>query len=96
MDCSFRGSMVKLSEETMRLLKEDILGILNENPLKSRFTKEIAKELRRDKEFTLNLLLEMKGLGWIEEIRSKGTGSVRKKWRISDGLVKVWREKESL
>ncbi len=52
--------MVKLSDKTIELLKEDILSILNENPLKSRFTKEISLELRRDKEFTLKLLLEMK------------------------------------
>jgi hypothetical protein len=82
--------MVKLSDNIIKLLKEDILSILNENPLKSMFTKEISFELRRDKEFTLKLLLEMKEMGWVEEVKSKGTGSVRKKWRISNKLFKVW------
>jgi DNA-binding IclR family transcriptional regulator len=84
--------MVKLSEETMKLLKEDILSILNETPERGRFGKEIAKELRRDKEFTLKLLLEMKELGWVKEFNGRGTGSVRKKWKISEGLREAWRE----
>lgn len=88
--------MVKLSEETTKLLKDDILSILNESLLRAKFTKEIAKELRRDKEFTLKLLLEMKTLGWVEEIKTRGTGSIRKKWRISDGLLKAWKKKELL
>jgi len=85
--------MVKLSEETTKLLKEDILGILNESLPIARFTKDIAKDLRRDKEFTLKLLLEMKELGWVKEITGKGTGGIRKKWKISEELLKVWREK---
>jgi len=82
--------MVKLSEKTIGLLKEDILSILNDNPMKSRFTKAISFELRRDKQFTLKLLLDMKEKGWVEEIRGKGAKGIRKKWRISDGLYKVW------
>jgi len=85
--------MVKLSEETIKLLKEDILSILHESLPKSKFTKDIAKELRRDKEFTLKLLSEMRGMGWIEEVRGRGTGSVRKKWRLSEGLLKAWKKK---
>tara|TARA_Y100000034_G_scaffold123849_1_gene171208 strand:+ start:307 stop:558 length:252 start_codon:yes stop_codon:yes gene_type:complete len=82
--------MVRLSDKTIELLKEDILSILNENPMKSRFTKEISLELRRDKEFTLRLLLEMKDKNWVEEVRGRGSGSVRKKWRISDKLFEAW------
>ena len=84
--------MVRLSDETVKLLKEDILSVLNDSLPKSKFTKDIARELRRDKEFTLKLLLEMRGLGWIEEVNSKGTGNIRKKWRITEGLVKAWNE----
>tara|TARA_Y100000310_G_C20306087_1_gene634015 strand:+ start:317 stop:574 length:258 start_codon:yes stop_codon:yes gene_type:complete len=82
--------MVKLSDNTIELLKEDILSILNENPMKSRFTKEISFELRRDKEFTLGLLLDMKEKGWVEDVKGKGSGSVRKKWRITNKLFNEW------
>tara|TARA_Y100000310_G_C20595410_1_gene770249 strand:+ start:969 stop:1226 length:258 start_codon:yes stop_codon:yes gene_type:complete len=82
--------MVKLSGKTVELLKEDILSILNENPMQSRFTKEISFDLRRDKEFTLKLLLDMKEKGWVEEVRGKGAKGIRKKWRISSGLFEAW------
>lgn len=85
--------MVRLSEKTKLLLKEDILGVLNDNPLKCRFTKEIGYELRRDKEFVLGLLLEMKNEGWIEEVNSKGAKGIRKKWRISKNLFEMWNKK---
>ena len=82
--------MVRLSGNTISLLKEDILGILYENQDVNLFTKEIAKELRRDKEFTLQLLLEMKEAGWINEVIGKSSRGIRKKWKISKGLFEVW------
>ena len=85
--------MVRLSGETIRLLKEDILSILNEDPGRSRFTKDIAKELRRDKEFTLKLLLEMKEMNWVEEVFGRNARGNRKRWRINKELLKVWKEK---
>ncbi|MBI2507820.1 hypothetical protein HYV89_02600 [Candidatus Woesearchaeota archaeon] len=88
--------MVRLSEDTVKLLKDDILSILNENPSRSRFTKEIAKELRRDKEFTLKLLLEMKKLNWVEEVFGKNARGNRKRWRISKGLLKAWDKEKRL
>ena len=85
--------MVRLSGETTRLLKEDILSILNEDPGRSRFTKDIAKELRRDKEFTLKLLLEMKEMNWVEEVFGRNARGNRKRWRINKELLKVWKER---
>ena len=74
------------------MLKEDILSVLNERQ-RSMFTKEIAKELRRDKEFTLKLLLEMKELNWVEEVFGRNARGNRKRWRISKSLLKIWDEK---
>jgi len=85
--------VVRLSGETTRLLKEDILSILNEDPGRSRFTKDIAKELRRDKEFTLKLLLEMKEMNWVEEVFGRNARGNRKRWRINKELLKVWKER---
>ena len=84
--------MVRLSESTISLLKEDILGVLNESK-RSMFTTEIAKELRRDKEFTLQLLLEMKKLNWVEEVYGRSARGNRKRWRISNELINVWNKK---
>ena len=87
---------MRLSEETVKLLKEDILSILNENPSRSRFTKEIAKELRRDKEFTLKLLLEMKELNWVEEVFGRNARGNRKRWKINKELLRMWERENKL
>ena len=84
--------MVKLSDGTISLLKEDILGVLNESK-RSMFSTEIAKEIRRDKEFTLQLLLEMKKLNWVEEAYGRNARGNRKRWRISKDLIDVWAKK---
>lgn len=85
--------MVRLGEEKRVRLKEEILSILNESPLKARFTNEIAKELIRDNEFTLKLLMEMRDNGHLKEIRvNKGSYKVRRKWRISDVVLNGWRK----
>lgn len=83
---------MKIGEEKRLKLKEEILAILNDNPLKARFTNEIAKELIRDKEFTLRLLIEMRDDGHLKEIKvSKGKYKVRRKWRISDVILREWK-----
>ena len=82
--------MVRLSEKTISLLKDDILSILYENQDRSMFTKGIARELRRDKEFTLHLLLEMKNVGWVDEVIGKNSRGIRKKWKISQELFEAW------
>jgi hypothetical protein len=60
--------MSKISNNTINLLKDDIISILFENQLKPLLTIEISKELRRDKEFTKKLLLELKNKGILNEI----------------------------
>ena len=66
--------MVKLSSKTLSLLKDDIISILYENQLKPLLTKEIALELRRDKEFTKALLKELKQQGILSEIKKNNKG----------------------
>ncbi|MBS3151450.1 hypothetical protein J4443_03675 [Candidatus Woesearchaeota archaeon] len=85
--------MVRLSNNTINLLKEDILSILYENSGRGMFTKEIARELRRDKEFTLQLLLEMKNVGWVDEVIGKNSRGIRKRWKISRELFEIWNKK---
>lgn len=87
--------MVKLSEKTIQLLKDDIMSILYENPLKAMFTNEIAVELRRNNEFTKKLLLELKKKGLVEEVNKNKRGQEylrNKKWRIPSRVLKVFDE----
>jgi len=83
--------MVKLSSKTLSLLKDDIISILYENQLKPLLTKEIALELRRDKEFTKALLKELKQQGILSEIKKNNKGKEyikRSRWVIKPELIK--------
>ena len=83
--------MVKLSNKTITLLKDDIISILYESQLKPLLTKEIALELRRDKEFTKNLLKELKQQGILVEIKKNNKGKdyiKRSRWIIKPNLIK--------
>ena len=86
--------MVRLSERTIKLLKEDILAILYERPLVPLFTYRISQELRRDNEFTKKLLLLLKKDGFVEEIAQgkKGNFLARRKWKIPNQILKSMRE----
>ena len=76
--------MVKLADKTMALLKNDILAILYESSLKPMYTSHIATELRRDNEFVLKLLLELKKEKLVKEVKKgkRGDYLARKKWII--------------
>ena len=83
--------MVKLSLKTLNLLKDDIISILYENNLKPLLTKEIASELRRDKEFTKTLLNELKQKGILAEVKKNNKGKdyiKRSRWIIKPELIK--------
>ncbi len=85
--------MSRLSEKTKLALKADISSILYENPLRALFTKEISIELRRDKEFTKKLLLEMGKEGLVERIIKNNKGKLYKeriKWRIPERILNIY------
>lgn len=83
--------MVKLSQKTMVLLKNDLMAILYENQLRPLFTNQIATELRRDNEFTKRLLLKLKKEGLVQEIRKNKRGQTylsHIKWGIPSQVIK--------
>ena len=87
--------MVKLSSNTINLLKDDIISILYENNLNPLLTMEIAKELRRDKEFTKRLLIELKEKGVIDQIKKNNKGKdyiKRSRWIINPGVLNKYNE----
>jgi len=87
--------MSKISLNTINLLKDDIISILYENQLKPLLTIEVAKELRRDKEFTKKLLLELKQKGILNEIKKNNKGKEylkRSKWLIKPSIINKYNE----
>jgi DNA-binding IscR family transcriptional regulator len=88
--------MSKISTKLRDLIKDDIISILYENPLKPLFTNQIAIELRRDNEFTLTLLKELEKAGYIQEVKKGKHGNylARRKWKISNVYIKALNEKK--
>ncbi|MAG47950.1 hypothetical protein CL617_05060 [archaeon] len=87
--------MSQISEKTKLALKADISSILYENPLQAMFAKEISVELRRDKEFTKKLLLEMENEKLVERITKSSKGIDYKKrirWKIPERVLQVYDE----
>lgn len=87
--------MVRLSSRTINLLKDDIISIIYENQLKPLLSIEIANELRRDKEFTKGLLLELKKQGILEEIKKNNKGKdyiKRSRWAIKKEVISKYNE----
>ena len=88
--------MVRLSNQLINLIKDDIITYLYNNQLKSYFTNQIAKEVRRDNEFTLKLLIELKQQGLIEQINKNKLGKnylARVKWRIPPDVIKAYEQR---
>ncbi len=88
--------MVRLSIQLINLLKDDIISHLYNNQLRSYFTNEIAKEIRRDNEFTLRLLSELKEQGFVEQIKKNKQGKTylaRVKWRIPNNVIKAYEQR---
>ena len=87
--------MSKISNNTINLLKDDIISILYEKQLKPLLTIEIARELRRDKEFTKKLLVELKEKGILNEIKKNNKGkdyTKRSKWLIKPDIINKYNE----
>ena len=77
--------MVRLSQDKIKLLKDDILSILYESKFQPLFTNQIATDLRRDNEFTKLLLLELEKEGVVERVKKNKLGKAylsRIKWMI--------------
>jgi len=88
--------MVKLSSKMVSLIKDDILTFLYSNQLKSFFTNHIATEIRRDNEYALKLLLDLKQQGLIEQVKKNKQGKnylARVKWRIPPSVIQAYEQR---
>lgn len=88
--------MAKLSARTINLIKDDIISHLYNNQLRSYFTSQIAKEIRRDNEFALKLLSELQEQGLVEQIKKNKQGKqylARIKWRIPNHVIKAYEQR---
>jgi DNA-binding transcriptional regulator GbsR (MarR family) len=80
--------MSSISEEKIRKIKDNIIGILFDSSLKPLNTEEIADELARDDEFVLRLLKQLEKENLVKQIsRAKR----KKLWIMSNDAYKAYK-----
>ncbi len=83
---------MKLSEDKIKKISEQIINLLYLNAPKSLFTSHIAKELARDEEFIKKLLFDLKKKGIVVEVKKNPKGKEyfrRKRWKLSDRVYNL-------
>lgn len=81
--------MSKVSDKVIEKIKEDILYYLYQEGIKAKYTKEIADEIGRDKEFVLRILKDLEKRKLIKNVLKY---KVRKKWVMEDLVYKKYKE----
>ena len=82
--------MSKLSEKTIKNIKEQLINIIFENSPKSLYTNELASLLARDEEFIKRLLLEFKDQGLVEPVTKNHKGKnliSRRRWKLTKAVL---------
>ncbi|MEM4330424.1 MAG: hypothetical protein QW273_00235 [Candidatus Pacearchaeota archaeon] len=87
-----------ISSDKIEKIKEQILFFLFTNYPKSFFTKEISQEIARDEEFTKKILIDLEKNHFVIKINKNSFGrdyKKRIKWRLSNSLYEIYKEKSS-
>lgn len=85
---------MKISEQKIEKISEQILSLLYSKFPSSLFTSDIAKELARDEEFIKNLLCKLKKNKLVVLITKNPKGKEyvrRQRWTLSDSAYKIYR-----
>ena len=85
--------MVKLSTNTIKKIKEQILSELYHSSPKAPYTNQLANLIIRDDEFTKKLLMEMEKENLVEQIKktSKGYQTIRRsRWKLTKNVLKAF------
>lgn len=87
---------MKLSQQKIERISEQILAHLYDSFPNQLFTAQIAQELARDEEFIKRLLYKLKGKGLIVDIRKNSKGIIfirRIKWQLSSKAYEAYHER---
>ena len=88
---------MRLSQEKIDKITEQILSYLYSSFPKNPFTAEIAREIARDEEFIKKLLFDLRERKLIIVIRknSKGEGfSRRLRWKLSSKVYDIYHSRQ--
>jgi len=89
--------MVKISDEKITKIKEDILSLLYRANPKSLFSAVIARELARDEEFIKRLLVDLAVKDFVVSIKKNPKGKEYQRhirWRLTSKVYKAYKALE--
>ena len=84
---------MKISEEKINKIKENVLAVLYSKSPQPIFTVDIAREIARDEEFIKRLLQEMEKNKLVIAVRKNNQGIdylKRSKWRLSSHIFEAY------
>lgn len=85
---------MRISEEKLKRIKEEILSLLFYSSPNALFTAYIARELARDEEFVKKMLEEMQLKGLVVRVSKNSKGKdylKRARWRLSDRAYSAYK-----
>ena len=88
---------MRISQEKIDKITEQILLYLYQSFPKYPFTAEIAKEIARDEEFIKKLLIDLKEKNLVISINKNNKGqpfSRRLKWRLTNKIYDIYHSKQ--
>jgi predicted transcriptional regulator with HTH domain len=89
---------MKISQEKIDKISEQILYLLYSINPKSLFTSYIAKEIARDEEFVKKILLNLKLTKLVVEIKKNFKGDTylrRSRWKISNIAYQIYQDHQT-
>lgn len=88
---------MKISEEKIEKISEQILAFLYSTSPKPIYTFNIAKELARDEEFIKKILLQLKEKSLVNDIKKNAKGKTyvrRLRWKLSDAAYRAYKNNQ--
>lgn len=89
---------MRLSNDKVVKISEQILAVLYSNAPKPLFTYTIAKEVVRDEEFTKKLLVDLRKKSLVVEVKKNASGkpySRRSRWILSQEAYSTYKKSQS-
>lgn len=89
---------MRISEEKLNRIKEEILSTLFRNSPKALFASDIAHDIIRDDEFTKKLLLELEEKKLVSRVTKNGSGTdyvKRLRWRLASAVYQAYEKLNS-
>ena len=89
---------MRISEEKINRIKEEVLSLLFRNSPSALFTAEVAANLARDEEFIKRIMLDLETRGLVSSVKKNSNGAdyIRRiRWRLTNTAFQAYQRVNS-